>query len=67
MSINKYAAFAIFVVLFTAFYNLLIFLFGLLITHSPYRFDVWNSVILPMALGVGIGYFVFLREKKPKQ
>lgn len=63
---NKYVAFAVFVVLVAAIYNLLVFLVGLIFTHSPFHFDVWHNVILPMLLGVAVGYFTFLREKKPK-
>ena len=44
---NRAVAFAIFVVVFMAFWNLLEFLWCTFLTHEPYRFEPLRSLAVP--------------------
>ena len=60
---NKYIAYGLFLILFTAFWNLLDFLYATLITHSGYRFGAGTDLFIPLVVAGVSGYLLFLRKK----
>lgn len=60
---NKNAAFALFVVIIMALWNVLDCLYATFITHSGYQFDVGTDLIIPLAVALVSGYLFFLRKK----
>lgn len=60
---DKYIAYGLFFILFTAFWNLLDFLYATLITHSGYRFGVGTDLFIPLVVAGVSGYLLFLRKK----
>ena len=60
---NKYAAFALFIVLVIAFWNLFDFLYGTFITGKGYSFESGLDGGLPLVVGIIVGYLTILRGK----
>ncbi len=60
---NKYAAFALFVVLTVVLMNLLEYLYCAFLTRSALAFSFSGGVLFPLVVGCVVGYFVFLRRK----
>ena len=58
---NKYAAFALFVVLTVVLMNLLEYLYCTFLTHSAFSFS--GGVRFPLVVGLVVGYLAFLRNK----
>ena len=58
---DKKTAFVIFVVIFTALWNLLDFLYSTLITKSGYQFKSTTDLMIPLGLALVLGYLQFLR------
>ena len=60
---DKKTAFVIFVVIFTALWNLLDFLYSTLITKSGYQFKSTTDLMIPLGLALVLGYLQFLRNE----
>ena len=60
---NKYAAFALFIVLVIAFWNLFYFLYGTFITGKGYSFESGLDGGMPLVVGIVVGYLTILRGK----
>jgi hypothetical protein len=60
---NKYAAFALFIVLVIAFWNLFDFLYGTFITGKGYSFESCLDGGMPLVVGIVVGYLTILRGK----
>ena len=60
---DKKTAFVIFVVIFTALWNLLDFLYSTLITKSGYQFKSTTDLMIPLGLALVFGYLQFLRSE----
>ncbi|MCR4962370.1 MAG: hypothetical protein K6B40_00660 [Firmicutes bacterium] len=60
---NKYIAFALFVVLVIAFWNLFEYLFSTFITGNVYQFSAGNDLGFPLAVAAVMGYLLFLHKK----
>jgi len=60
---NKYIAYGLFLIIFTAFWNLLDFLYATVITHSGYRFGAGTDLLIPLVVAGVSGYLLFLRKK----
>jgi len=60
---DKKTAFVIFVVIFTALWNLLDFLYSTLITKSGYQFKSTTDLMIPLGLALVLGYLQFLRSE----
>lgn len=59
---NKKIAFAIYVVVFMVFWNILDFLYATLITHSGYTFGAGTDMLIPLCLSIVSGYLFFLKD-----
>ena len=59
---NKYVAFVLFVIIFMAFWNLADFLFTTFITSGEYHFAAGTDGVIPAAVAVASGYFLFVRN-----
>ncbi len=44
--------------------NLLDYLYATMISHSTYQFMAGQDFFVPLAVGVVVGYFMFIRDKK---
>jgi F0F1-type ATP synthase membrane subunit a len=60
---DKKTAFVIFVMIFTALWNLLDFLYSTLITKSGYQFKSTTDLMIPLGLALVLGYLQFLRSE----
>ncbi|MDO5439269.1 MAG: hypothetical protein Q4F09_04515 [Erysipelotrichaceae bacterium] len=56
---NKYLAFALFVLFYTIFWNLMLWVFN----QSTFAFTVPGNVIVPLATAIVLGYLFYLRKK----
>ena len=59
---NKYVAFALFVIVFLAFWNLADYLYTTFITNETYHFTAGVDGSLPAVLAIVSGYLLFLRK-----
>lgn len=62
MKVNRNAAFGLYVVLFMVFWNLLDFLYAVLIARSGYRFTLTADGTVPVGMALVSGYLFFLRN-----
>ena len=60
---NKKTAFVLYVVLFLLFWNVLEYIYSVLITQQPYYFTPGTDMGLPVILALISGYIFFLRNK----
>ena len=60
---NRAVAFAIFVVVFMAFWNLLELLWCTFITKGDYHFSAGSDLGIPFGLALVLGYLLFLRNR----
>ena len=58
---KKYIAFLLFLVICVIMWNFLDLLFGALISHTAYHFNVKDGLISPLILAAVTGYFFVLR------
>ena len=61
---NKNVTFGLYVVVFVAFWNLLDFLWCVLISKTAYQFRTVSDLMLPLVLAIVSGYLFFLRDSK---
>jgi len=61
---NRWTAFVLFVILFTAFWNVLDFLYTRFIAGGSYGFSAAGDMLAPVAVGVVAGYLLFLNNEK---
>ena len=59
---NRNVAFGLYVVLFVAFWNLLDFIYSVVIVKGSYSFSAGIDLGLPLLLAVLSGYFLFLKK-----
>ena len=64
---NKYAAFALFTALCIVFCNVLDYLYVTFITQNAYQFTVTDDLLIPLAVAIVIGLFLFLRKPAKKE
>ena len=62
-NLNKNVAFGIFVVVFMALWNLVDFLWTVLIEKGTYQFGVGSDLAIPFVVAIVSGYLLFLRRK----
>lgn len=60
---NKYAAFILFVIAVLVVWNLLDYVYAVLITGSTYQFAAGSDLGLPAVAAAVVGYILFLRKK----
>ena len=60
---NKKVAYCLFVVAFMLIWNLLDFLWAMLIAKSGYHFAVATDLAVPLVVSIVIGYLLFMRKK----
>ena len=60
---NKKTAFVLYVVLFLLFWNVLEYIYSVLITQQPYQLVLGTDMGLPVILALTSGYIFFLRNK----
>jgi len=60
---DKRVAFGLYVVLFMVFWNLLDFIYSVLIVKGSYHFSGGIDLGLPLAIALISGYFFFLKDK----
>ena len=61
---NRYAVFILFVVLVLVFWNVLDYLYASFITRSAYHFTAGGDLLIPLVVGLVMGYDLFLRKRK---
>ncbi len=61
---NKFVAFGLFIFFVIVICNLLDYLYATMINHSVYQFSSGSDLFVPLAVGVVVGYFMFIRDKK---
>ena len=59
---DKKAAFAIYIVIFMAVWQLLEFLYGRFITGSGFQFSVMSNIVFPLILAAVTGYFAVMKK-----
>ena len=59
---NKYVAIVLFVIVFLAFWNLADYLYTTFITSGDYHFTALTDGIIPAAVAIVSGYFLFIRK-----
>ena len=59
---NRAVAFAIFAVVFMAFWNLLELFWCMVITKGDYHFSAGSDLGIPLGLALVLGYLMFLRK-----
>ena len=59
---DKKAAFAIYIVIFMAVWQLLEFLYGRFITGSGFQFSVMSNIVFPLVVGAATGYFSVMKK-----
>ena len=59
---DKKAAFAIYIVIFMAVWQLLEFLYGRFITGSGFQFSVMSNIVFPLVLAAVTGYFAVMKK-----
>ncbi len=60
---NKYTAFALFLLLFLIFTNVLDFVYSTVITRTPYSFSVGGDLFVPLVTAAVLGYVLILRKE----
>lgn len=60
---NKITAFVLYIVLFMLFWNVLDYIYSVLITHHPYHFALGMDMGLPAIFALISGYLFFLRNQ----
>ena len=60
---DKRVAFALFTVVFVVLWNLLDFLWAVLVTGNGYHFSAGMDLAAPLDPALVIGYLLFLRDK----
>ena len=61
---NRKLAFVLFVVFFLMVWNILDYLYSVVLTRSAFRFSTGTDLLLPLIVSVVTGVLLFLREKK---
>ncbi|MBO4897054.1 MAG: hypothetical protein J5590_01995 [Clostridia bacterium] len=61
---NKKTAYVLFIVLFTALWYFIDYLYNTFITKSGFKFELGFDFATTVVLGAAIGYIFFLREKR---
>lgn len=59
---NKYVAFGIFVVCSVVLWNLLDYIYNVIITKSAFHFAFSSNLLLPLSLAIVAGYLFYLRN-----
>jgi len=59
---NKYIAFVLFFIIFSAFWNLADYLYTTFITNGTYHFAVGTDGIIPATVAIVSGYLLFIRK-----
>ncbi len=60
---NKYTAFALFLLLFLIFTNVLDFVYSTVITRTPYSFSTGGDLFVPLVTAAVLGYVLILRKE----
>ncbi len=60
---NKYTAFALFLLLFLIFTNVLDFVYSTVITRTPYSFSAGGDLFVPLVTAAVLGYVLILRKE----
>ena len=60
---NRYVAFGLFVVVALAVWNLLDYLYSIVITRSVYQFAIGSDLGFPVVVAAVVGYLLFLHKK----
>ena len=66
---NRFLQFVLYVVIFALVWNLMDFLWDLLLTHETAPFTVWNNVLKPLLLGAVVvgGTTAYMKKKTQKK
>ena len=63
MNLDKYTAYALFTGMFVLFWNVLDYVYSVVITKVGYHFTSGTDLFYPLLAALVLGYLLFMRKK----